>query len=102
MTDQINQTLVGVLEIDGKQQPFEASTFTLRVSEAGGAARADGATQVTESFSISGGTLVTSVTVRSGGTTTTTTTTSDERGTTTTTTTTDENGTSTSIKITKK
>ncbi|GGM99442.1 hypothetical protein FHR83_000485 [Actinoplanes campanulatus] len=103
MTDQLSQALVGVLEIDGKQQAFEASTFTLRVSEAGGGARADGmGTQVTESFSISGGTLVTSVTVRSGGTTTTTTTTSDDRGTTTTTTTTDANGTSTSIKITKK
>jgi len=103
MTDQLSKTLAGVLEIDGRKQSFEASTFTLRVSDTGNAE--DGGsmgTQVTESFSISGGTLVTSVTVRSGGTTTTTTTTSDDSGTTTTTTTTDSSGTSTSIKITKK
>jgi hypothetical protein len=103
MTDQLRKTLVGVLEIDGKPQAFEASTFTLRVSDTGDADRGDAmGTQVTESFSISGGTLVTSVTVRSGGTTTTTTTTSDDSGTTTTTTTTDSSGTSTTIKITKK
>jgi len=105
MTENLSKTLVGELEIDGKRQAFEASTFTLRVSDTGDADRGEHfmGTQVTESFSFSGSTLVTSVTVRSGGTTTTTTTTSDESDRTTTTTTTDSSGnTTTTIKITKK
>jgi hypothetical protein len=95
----------GVLEIDGKSQPIQASNIELRLSDRGGAAARDPlmGTQVTESFSISDGKLVTSSTVRSEGNTTTTTTTTDteDGSSTTTTTTTDSNGTTTKIEIKK-
>jgi hypothetical protein len=96
----------GVMIIDGKEHRIDARNVKLQLEYESPTTQATRnpqmGTQVSESFSISGGTLVTSTTIKSGDKTTTTTTTSDDSGSTTTTTTTDGNGSTTDIKITRK